>query len=392
MKTADYDYDIIIAGAGAAGLSLAAAFVQSSWRDKKILLIEPEFKDKNDRTWCFWSEDAGGLAAIASHRWDQINFISPQYQSRIEINPYSYWMVRGIDFYNAMQTQIRDFPNVSWLSGKVTHIFDGQDMATVQVGDRTFTASWVFDSRPPILQEDQAKHHYLKQHFRGWVIETALDVFDPSAATLFDFRTEQKSSMRFMYTLPFSARQALVEYTIFSEQLLKEEDYQKPLQDYFRDVLQLKDFKILEVEQGAIPMTDQPLPRRSGERVMAIGTAGGRVKPSSGYAFLRIQKDTAAIVRSLEISGHPFYKDQTAGRYHWFDRIMLQVMKREGGRMAAIFTALFQKNSIQDIFRFLDERGSWLQDLKIISSLPWAPFLRALWRLVIGTVIVIGKR
>lgn len=386
MKTAEPDYDIIIAGAGAAGLSLAAALVQSSWRDKKILLIEPELKDKNDRTWCFWAEDDHGLEAIASCKWDQINFISPQFQQRIEIKPYSYWMVRGIDFYKAMRALIKNVPNVTWLSGRVTQIRDGKDMAIVQVGERTITASWVFDSRPPVLQKDRARYHYLKQHFRGWIIETSSEVFDPAAATLFDFRTSQYGSMRFMYTLPFSAKRALVEYTIFSEHLLKEEDYQKPLEEYLRDVLHLKDFKILEVEQGAIPMTDQPLPRRLGERVIAIGTAGGRVKPSSGYAFLRIQQDTAAIVRSLESSGQPFYKDDTPGCYRWFDRIMLQVMKRQGDRMAAIFTALFQRNSAQDIFRFLDERGSWLQDLKIISSLPGMPFLRALWGLVIGNL------
>ena len=135
MKPAEPDYDIIIAGAGAAGLSLAAALVQSSWRDKKILLVEPEAKDKNDRTWCFWSEDAAGLTAIASCKWDRINFISPQYQRRIEINPYAYWMVRGIDFYNAMRTLIGNFPNVSWQTGRVTQINDGKDMATVQVGE-----------------------------------------------------------------------------------------------------------------------------------------------------------------------------------------------------------------------------------------------------------------
>ena len=264
MKTSDPDYDIIIAGAGAAGLSLAGALVQSSWRHKKILLVEPERKDKNDRTWCFWAEDAHGLAAIANYSWDQVNFISPQFQRCQVIKPYRYWMVRGIDFYNAMRTLIGNFPNVSWLSGRVTQIRDGKDMATVQVGDRSITASWVFDSRPPVLQEDRARYHYLKQHFRGWVIETTADVFDPAAATLFDFRTSQNGSMRFMYTLPFSANRALIEYTIFSEHLLNEEGYQKPLEEYLRDVLHLKDFKILEVEQGAIPMTDQPLPRRQG--------------------------------------------------------------------------------------------------------------------------------
>jgi lycopene beta-cyclase len=49
-------YDIIIAGGGAAGLSLACHLVQSPLRDRRVLIVEQDAKDQNDRTWCFWTD------------------------------------------------------------------------------------------------------------------------------------------------------------------------------------------------------------------------------------------------------------------------------------------------------------------------------------------------
>ncbi len=63
-----------------------------------------------------------------------------------------------------------------------------------------------------------------------------------------------------------------------------------------------------------------------------IGTKGGRVKPSSGYAFLRIQRQSAEIVQSLLQQGHPFHLSRPAPRYSLFDSLMLQVMHRRGKR------------------------------------------------------------
>jgi lycopene beta-cyclase len=113
---------------------------------------------------------------------------------------------------------------------------------------------------------------------------------------------------------------------------------------------------------------------------MAIGTRGGLVKPSTGYAFLRMQHDSAAIVHSLVNYGHPFMVPRVPARYRLYDSLMLQLMYRQGSRMKSIFLRLFQKNEIQDIFRFLDETAPPGENLRLIRTLPSAPFLKALFK------------
>ena len=50
------EFDYIICGGGASGLSIAGGLsLDQYFSNKKILIIDPEFpKKKNDRTWCFW--------------------------------------------------------------------------------------------------------------------------------------------------------------------------------------------------------------------------------------------------------------------------------------------------------------------------------------------------
>jgi lycopene beta-cyclase len=183
--------------------------------------------------------------------------------------------------------------------------------------------------------------------------------------------------MRFFYILPFSERKAIVEFTLFSTTLLSETEYNSELKDYLENTLAAGPYRILEEESGIIPMTDLPFPRRLGKRIMAIGTLGGRVKPSTGYAFARIQKDSDAIVASLVNQGHPFAIPGGPARYGWFDRTMLQVMYRRGGEMGDIFTQMFRNNSIQRIFGFLNEENTWAEDIRLLASLPVFPFLQA---------------
>jgi lycopene beta-cyclase len=144
--------------------------------------------------------------------------------------------------------------------------------------------------------------------------------------------------------------------------------------------LGIEDYQLIEEENGVIPMTDQPFPRRAGARVMNIGAKGGRVKPSTGYTFQRIQRDSAAIVQSLLRRGYPFAVTGDSAWYRLHDSIMLDVMARQGGQMSSLFTAIFRRNPIRRIFRFLDEAGSPLNDVALLVSLPPWPFLRALLR------------
>ena len=375
-------FDYIIAGGGAAGLSLALELIQSDLSGRSVLIIDRDTKSQNDRTWCFWTDQPTGLESILFRSWSQIRFVAPTFDHVFPLNNYRYTMVRGIDFYDYAKQKINASPNFHWNHGKVNSIVDTPHGAQVDVDGKIYSADFVFDSiiRPADLSHQPQKYHYLKQHFVGWIIETPDPFFDPQTPTLFDFRTPQKGAMRFMYTLPFSANTALIEYTLFSASLLPQAEYLQALKEYVEKVLGINAYEIKETEQGVIPMTDYIFRRRLGAHILNIGTKGGRVKPSSGYAFWRIHQDSKAIVRSLMNDLHPFNIPESPVRYRWYDTILLQIMLRHPNECADLFTILFKRNSIQSIFGFLNEDGDWLNDLKILSSLPPFRFMQALYR------------
>jgi lycopene beta-cyclase len=268
---------------------------------------------------------------------------------------------------------------VTWLRGKVEAIEDGAEAARVIINHEAVTGQWVFDSRPRQAAFD-SRYHQLKLHFKGWEIETTRPVFDSSAATFLDFRTPQNGATRFFYVLPFDERHALVEYTLFSNMPLLPREYEQALYAYLRDVLKITDYQITRQEGGVIPITDQPYLRRLGGRVMSIGMRGGRIKPSTGFAFMRVQADSAAIVHSLIEHDQPFAVPEDSERYCLYDSLLLDIMEREPERIQAIFAALFKRNSIEHVLSFLDEQASLTQNVRMIATLPPVPFLRALWR------------
>lgn len=376
-------FDFILAGGGLAGLSLAYHLIHSPLRECSILIVDKDAKDRNDRTWCYWAKRPTVFDDIVYRSWDHLRFVGEDFARDFDLGDYHYQMIRGSDFYRFVRQELAARPKVTVIQGMVNGIEDSAHEARVTVGDRVFTGAWLFDSlyKPAKCETTPTRYHDLKQHFKGWEIETERDVFDPSMPTLFDFRTPQNGSMRFIYTLPFSKRRALIEYTLFSANLLKREEYRRGLREHIESRLGIGEYRIVEEENGVIPMTDRPFPRRAGQRIMNIGAQGGRVKPSTGYAFLRVQRDAAAIVRSLLKNGHPFDVPRDSAWYRLHDSIMLQVMSREGGCMAGIFTELFKNNPIERIFHFLDESGSIRGDLRLLASLPPGTFLRALFRL-----------
>jgi lycopene beta-cyclase len=378
-------YDYILAGGGAAGLSLAFHMVHGGLDDKRILIIDLAQKSSNDRTWCFWSDREELLDPVVAHRWSHIWFHGPERSHRWALNPYEYRMIRGSDFYEYTQKDLSSRDNVTSVYARVTTIEDGDiesgTPARVSVEDgRAFEADWVFDSLffPREFRVDTQRYHFLKQHFVGWTVRTNEPVFDPDAATMFDLRVAAYGEFRFMYLLPVSSTESLVEYTLFSARLLQREEYESEIRHYMERFFPEVEYEVIESEDGIIPMTEQPFPRRGGQRIMYTGTKGGRVKASTGFAFHRTQDDSERIVRSLVTTGTPFHGERPPRRYRTFDAMLLSILHRRGEYAAKrVFVDLFEKNPLPRLWRFLDEQGSLWENIALMSTVPWGPFIAA---------------
>ena len=359
-------FDDIILGGGASGLSLAYHMTQADL-DRRILLIERAPKAGHDRTWCFWEKGDGPFEGAVHRRWEHLWLHGPGGSQNLNIVPYTYKMIRSGDFYNLMDDWLGNQPNITRLYGTVTGVEEHGDSVRVWVDGEAFEGKWAYNSfyTPEMARGGSSR---LLQHFRGWVVETDAPTFDPNSATLMDFRVAQHGEVRFVYVLPLDARRALVEYTLFSHQLLPSEAYDVGLRKYLAEVLELDEYRVLEREEGVIPMTDAVFPLRPSPHVLAIGTAGGCAKPSTGYTFRRIQKQAQRITRQLLRTGNPLYTPPPLDRYRWLDSVMLRVLATGRQDGAEFFCDLFRRNPVKRVLDFLNEDSTLAQDLALMLS------------------------
>ena len=371
-------YNYIVTGGGCSGLSLIMHILsEPSLSNKKILLIEQSEKNLNDRTWCFWEQGKGFFESVVCKQWSSAWFHADGYSSLKELGSYRYKMIRGIEFYRHCYEKIASSPNVKVIHDKVVSIQQESGGVRVFTEQGEYTGEYTFNS---IMFDDPMKQknaHHLLQHFKGWVIETAEDAFDLHACTLMDFRVGQQHGTTFVYVMPLTKRKALVEYTLFTEQLLKDDQYVDGLKNYIKDFLKGVAYKIEEEEFGIIPMTSAQFKREEGNTIF-IGTAGGQTKASSGFTFMFIQKQSVLIVDRLKKTGKPFYHPtKMQQRYNWFDKVLLNVLIKRRVPGDIVFKKMFQKNPIDRIFRFLDNETQLHEELRLIATLPTFPFLQA---------------
>jgi len=488
-------YDIILAGSGLSGLTLALELAgRPFFQDKTILLIDRDEKQKNDRTWCFWATDEERIPPVVFKTWDKCHFFGADFETVLDIAPFRYRMVRGLDFYHWAKTKLSEYPNIQRLTANIVQIDASSGTVRTEQGeflypgtpfrdatgteflnpgtpfrdaagteflypgtpfrdaagteflypgtpfrdatgteflypgtpfrdatgteflypgtpfrDATgtefrFTGTWIFNSavaRFPVVPEASALYPNppftvqpesqirkpptgytrLLQHFKGWLIETPTPAFDPARMTFMDYRLDQKGETRFVYVLPFTENRALVEFTVFSEALCSAEAYDAALKQYVNDFLKIKDFRIVEQEFGVIPMTDDPFMPKAEGHVIHIGTAGGFVKASSGYAFKRTQRKLHAFAAAWERTGSPDPALlQSAWHYRFFDSVMLRVLRENAVSGKDFFTGLFQQLPSPLVLRFLDEDTTFTENIRLLSAPPTWPFLKTAWK------------
>jgi lycopene beta-cyclase len=341
---------------------------------KKMLLIDREPKLQNDRTWCYWEAGTGFFERIVTKQWDNLDFFSNSYSSPLGIAPYSYKMIRGIDFYNYCLQTIQQHPNVTLLYDEVLS-FSGK---RVQLKNTAIdcTNALVFSSLYSPAAKQKGRH-YLLQHFKGWMVETGYPAFDTSKATLMDFRVSQQHGASFVYVMPLTASKALVEYTLFTGALLEQHQYDTALRDYLQVFLNIDTYRVTDTEFGVIPMTSAAMPAMQ-DGAYLIGTAGGQTKASTGYTFQFIQKQAAAIAANLAAGKAVFAGNPPASRrFKIYDNTLLRILAHKKIPGDEIFARLFKKNKAGAIFKFLDNETSFAAELKIMTTVPQWTFIKA---------------
>jgi len=371
-------YHYIFTGSGLSALmTVYEMLLSGKFDDKSILLIDENTKKANDRTWCFWDEN-NLFDEIVSKKWNQAIFANEKFNRVLELTPYQYKKINGLDFYELVFKKISEHKNIHFLNQKVVDFTELGNHCVVKTKEETFTCNKIFNSiYNPEIVTAQNKFPLIQQHFVGWFIKSKEAVFTPNCATFMDFSVEQKGNTRFMYVLPTSENEALLEYTLFSKDLLSKEEYESEIKKYIEN-LGITEYEIIEKEQGNIPMTCYPFWKHNTKNTINIGSAGGWTKASTGYTFKNASKKSKALVQFLK-SESDFTKFHKKDKFWFYDLLLLDILSSKNELGSKIFSSMFKKGSSTVIFKFLDEETSIWEDLQVIWKCPKILFIKALF-------------
>ena len=384
----DSHYEYVILGAGCAGLSLCYYLLEQGVTEP-ILILDQKSEFVDDRTWCFWDVEPTPFSHLAAKRWGSwlIQAVGEAVEQKTERYPYQ--CLTAADFYTSVLERTSSYNNVTLhLEEPVESWKEYGGETFVQTARDAYTAHYLFDGRglppsSPTFEEARNQAVWVPQKFVGLRLRTRGAVFDPERCTIMDFSVSQERGLRFVYILPFTEHEALVENVYLSEAEISVEEHRAELEGYLADVYGLSpdDYVVDGEERGYIPMTDYSFPRKLGGRTYSIGMLGGESRPSTGYTFLRIQRYCRALAENLAAGREPPERVE-AGRYKLLDKIFLRFMKEHPERCPEVYLRMFTGLPPDTLVRFLTEKSTLLDDLRLVLAMPKMPFLKIAVRMV----------
>lgn len=362
-------FDFIIVGAGLSGLHLSYCFLKDEYfKDYSFLIIDKEKSKKEDNYFSYWEIGDGKWDSILKNKWSKGDFFSKKGKVEMDFSDYSYKTLSSSKFKEYVKKKIKKKKKFKLSKDTVLKIKEEKNNIVVVGNKKNYNAKHVFDSRlSPILNKKIKKHTYLKQHFLGWVVKTNEKIFNKRSFVFMDYRIRDKNSTAFTYVLPFKKDEALIEHTYFSKNVQNHEVYEEYIKDYLNKYYGKSTYKLVKSEFGVIPMTTYPFHRDSTMNITKIGTAGGWVKPSTGYSFKNCEKYSEKILDNIK-NGKEF-KISPKKRYLFLDKILLGVLSNYNYQGESIFHRMIKRNKTKNVLRFLDEESTLLEMIKIIISM-----------------------
>ena len=352
------EFDYVIIGGGCAGLSLAYELeIHEKLKDKTLAIIEPRKEYKRDKTWSFWKVAPHNFDDCVKKNWENFSVNIPGKTNYLECKNFPYQSIDSGLFYEKIENKLKKNENIFFFKN---------------IEEINKQNSLVFNSVPNIKKN----HLNLWQHFCGVEIKTDNDIFDEKIFNLMDFDCEQRESVHFFYTLPYTKNRALVETTWLSKMNdNSQKDYENQINNYIKNNLKIKNYEITYKEEGAIPLF-YPLNKNEKNKIN-IGTAGGMTRLSTGYTFLNIQEHSKYIRENIDNISNA-KKFEIDRKYQFLDEIFLRVLEKNPEKMSDVFFRMF-KTSPKTVIKFLSNKSNFLEDLNIIFKMPKLIFIKALF-------------
>ena len=369
------DTDVAILGGGCAGLSLAVRLAGSGLR---VTVVEPRLEYEDDRVWSFFRTRPDPFAACVRASWSKWHVSSAGVTARRSSNRLRYESVSSGAFYQ-LALQICDAaPNIdlrlgtSVLANPRPPAMDGPWRVETSAGQ--LTSRYVIDTRP--LRHTSG----YGQSFLGQEIRVGFDAFDPDDVPMMCFAAPRADRVDFVYILPFAHNEALVEVTTFGSEIPEISDHRQWLNSEIAQLARGQSYDVMREERAFIPMV---LPKSGASTLPArfahAGLRGGAARPSTGYAYQRIQQ-MADLCAGQILRGEDHIDLSLDGRMTRFmDGVFLRVLQRRPDRGPALFSALFRNVPADRLERFLSGSTAPVDRVSVMASLPPAPFLREMF-------------
>ncbi len=381
--------DIIIVGGGLAGLMAA-------WRaldmnpEVTALILEASDKIAGDHTWSFNLSDIrediqDWLTPFIAHQWDGYDVKFPKYERNLDI---TYCSGNSDSLRRAVQPLIESGRLKVQVNTPVKTL--SAKSVTLPSGD-ILKAKCVCDARGFIPNENVVLGY---QKFVGHTIKTKT----PHGVTqpiIMDATVEQLGGYRFVYCLPFSETEMLVEDTYYTDGAqLSENEINVRIVDYIEKNLGLSDYKVTRREKGVLPITlavDSTYGEQIDEDLQGpalLGMRGGYYHAVTGYSLLEAVK-SGEVIADMMAKNSPDFGDAVLHemtyhkRDHYHEENFLRLLNRMLFRAAAPekrYKVLerFYKMPEDLVARFYRNRLSKKDKLRILIGKPPVPISKAL--------------
>jgi len=382
----NHQADMIIVGAGLSGLLTA-------WRcldvnpDLTVLVIEASDKIAGDHTWSFNLTDVDEslrdwIKHFIAYQWESYDVKFPQRERTLDI-------IYCTGNSETLRACVQPHIDSGRLKTKLkTRVIDLQSDHVILENKQKLSAKCVLDARGFELNENVFLGY---QKFVGRTIRTKKP-HGLKRPIIMDATVEQLGGYRFVYCLPFTEHEVLVEDTYYTDGAeLSENEVTARIDDYI-NAKGWGDHELVRQEKGVLPITLAVEPDAYSSEVVRIGIRGGYFHAVTGYSFPDALRNAQALIQEFYVdvafedlwspNGNPEHLRKFKYKNETFLRLLNRMLFR-AAKPEERYTVLQRFYGLNQglIERFYAGKLKWYDKARILMGKPPVPVTKALYNL-----------